>query len=122
MGILEDEKLPPPKFNFFYWHGIMLALSWTLFALVQIGSVRYLKGTYWRVNIWIHAISGAGITIITIVFSIWGLYDIISGPGFLSHVNHPHAWAGCIVLSLATLISIGGSISWYMMKYSVWNT
>ena len=73
IAIGEEEEQPPSEFDLRYWHGVLLAFAWTLFALLQIGSARYLKGTYWRVNLWIHYMCGAGITIITLIFSIWGL-------------------------------------------------
>jgi hypothetical protein len=57
--------------SFFVIHGWVLWAIWGLFALVQIGSTRYLKGQYPRSYMTIHIISGTFVTVATVFFSVW---------------------------------------------------
>jgi len=105
-------------FDFFLWHGVCLTIAWTLFALVQISTNRYMKGTNWKTHMWIHRISGLIITVVTLVFAFWALSKV--GWKFLS--MKPHAWAAVIVLSCVLLIVMGGVLTRSMLRRLVWNT
>ena len=105
-------------YNFFMWHGICLTLAWTLFALIQIASGRYMRGTNWRSHMWIHMISGLLVTAVTVGLSLYALYKCA---WYFIKAN-PHAWAGVITLSCVTVLSLGGFVTRYMLRNLTWNT
>ena len=106
------------SFNFFLTHGVCLTLAWTLFALIQISSARYMKGTNWKSHMWIHIISGLFVTAVTITFALWALKKC----EWYFIKDNPHAWAGVITLSCVAIISMGGIVTRYMLRNLSWNT
>jgi hypothetical protein len=49
----------------------MMWAAWTVFALAQIATARWLKGTFPGSNMWAHRIFAAFITVITLMFGLW---------------------------------------------------
>ena len=62
--------------NFFLIHGIILFISWGVFAFVMIATNRYWKGWLWDKYMWIHGYLGLFVTIATLFFGIYGWYKV----------------------------------------------
>ena len=60
--------------NFFIIHGTVLWITWGVFALVQISSNRYMKGSQWDSYLWVHRIVGGMLVILTLFYALyaWG--------------------------------------------------
>jgi hypothetical protein len=93
--------------------------AWTLFAFVQIGTNRYMRGRCYGYSMLIHMISGLTITAITGFFGLnayqqmgW-IYDSDDGD---------HLYYAFPVLYGVTVIVIGGFIAQFSNKMLKWNT
>ena len=108
------------EFNFFLLHGWMLWAAWTIFAIVQVSSNRYLKGTMPGATMWIHRISGLTIAIITLTFAIWA-WSKIGKNGWVI-LDNEHSYFVFPVLFLIVFIIAGGITTRSMMRRTVWGT
>ena len=103
-------------FNWFLLHGWMMWAAWTIFAIVQISSTRWLKGTLPGTNIWIHRINGMLIIVITLTFAIWAWRKV----GMI--INNEHSYFVFPVLFLVVIVAAFGIASRSAMRRAVWNT
>ncbi|CDW84971.1 cytochrome b5-like heme steroid binding domain containing protein [Stylonychia lemnae] len=110
-GYSEDDS-----FDFYVYHGWLMWVSWGLFGLIQLASNRYLK-MYWKVNMWVHRLSGSIIWILTLVFGF-----IAVSKADWEVVNSLHTIIGFIVTITVTLIVLGGVFTRSMMNRLRWKT
>ena len=105
-----------PQFDFKI-HGIMMWIIWSLLSLVLFASNRYLKGTLYGKNMWIHRIIGTVMMFITLMSGFFAWRKL----GFKILPNS-HSYFGFPVFFGVPLIAIGGIISRSCLRRSVWNT
>ena len=103
-------------FNF-KLHGWLMWTAWSVLSLVQFASNRYLKGTLYGKNMWIHRMIGTTIMLITLVFG-WAAYKYENYYIF----DNWHSKFVFIILFGVPFIAIGGIISRSFLRRSVWNT
>lgn len=103
-------------FNF-KLHGWMMWSSWSVLSLVQFASNRYLKGTLYGKNMWIHRLIGTTIMLITLVFgyAAWKYLNYTFTKSWHPYFVFP-------ILFGVPLVAIGGIIARSCMRRSVWNT
>jgi hypothetical protein len=104
-------------FNWFLLHGWMLWAAWTIFAIVQIASTRWLKGSIPGTNMWVHRINGMLIIVITLTFAIWAWNKL----GW-TILNNEHSYFVFPVLFLVLVVAALGIASRSCMRRTVWNT
>ena len=109
--ILEDDPV-----NFNKIHGFLMWTAWGVLGLVQLVSNRYFK-VYWRHVMWVHRISGALILLITLVMAFMAL----SHKKWYLEVGI-HQIIGVTILTLVTLIAVGGVFNRSMMRRLRWRT
>ena len=98
-------------------HGWLFWIAWGIFGFMQIVSVRYLK-KYWKLNMWIHRISGTFILLITIGMGILGIRNLnweLSG-------REPHYVIGLIIFFSVLFIALGGIYARSMTRRLEWKT
>jgi hypothetical protein len=90
--------------------------AWGVLSILQLASNRYLK-TNWKINMWIHRITGTIILLITFVL------------GFLALAKKNwtidkdlHNVSGFIILVVVLILVLGGVFSRSMMNRIRWNT
>jgi len=93
---------PVGTFNFYELHGWLMWFTWGILGFLQLASNRYLK-SQWTWHLWMHRITGTLILLTTLILGIltiqqsgWAVY------------NNPHSIIGVIVVSIVTLITLGG--------------
>ncbi len=105
------------KFSLTKLHGWMLWVAWSLFGMIQIVSARYLK-KYWRVNMWVHRISGTLILLITIAFSLTGIYKA----GWQLSGKSAHYVLGLIIFFSVLFVAMAGVYARSMTRRLEWAT
>lgn len=103
--------------NFFLAHGFALWASWSLLALLQISSNRYLKGPFWKINMWIHRVVGTVMMAFTLGFG-FKAWNKLGG----KVINNAHSYFAFPVLLLVFFIAIGGVITRSCLRRQRWNT
>lgn len=103
-------------FNFFELHGWLMWFTWGFLGFLQIVSNRYLK-SQWSWHLWMHRITGTLILLTTLVLGILTIKE--SG---WSVYPSPHNIIGVIVISIVTLITLGGVFTRSRMMRLKWNT
>ena len=103
--------------NFFLIHGTAMWIAWGLFAIVQIASNRYMKGSHWDTRMWVHRISGGIIVVITLIYAIYAF-------GFLGWnvINNAHSYFVFPILALVLIVAILGVITRSLLRRTQWNT
>ena len=91
-------------------------IAWGVFGFIQVSSNRYLK-KYWRVNIWIHRISGTFILLITIAMGIVGIY--LAG---WQLTGETHDVIGLIVFFSTLFVALGGIFARSRARRLEWKT
>ncbi len=91
-------------------------LTWGVLGFLQLASNRYLK-SQWTWHLWMHRITGTIILLMTLGLGIlsikeygWSVYPA------------PHNIIGVIVISVVTLITLGGVFTRSRMMRLKWNT
>lgn len=97
-------------------HGWLLWLGWGVLGFVQFASGRYLRGYAWC-YMWLHAINGSLIGIITVAFSVLGFqyyeWEMRGGS---------HTLLGIAVLLLTLVIVAMGFVQKLLMNKLRWKT
>ncbi len=103
-------------YDFFKLHGWLMWLTWGVLGFLQLASNRYLK-SQWAWHLWMHRITGTIILLMTLGLGIlsikeygWSVYPAI------------HNIIGVIVISVVTLITLGGVFTRSRMMRLKWNT
>ena len=101
----------------FWAHGWYMWAAWTVFALIQVSSNRYLKGDLPGTNMWIHRICGTGTMLATLYHgtSAW------KGVGWKVIQNY-HSLFAFPVLFAVFLVAVGGVATRSRLRRAVWNT
>ena len=100
--------------SFYLVHGYALWSVWTFFGLLQIASNRYFKH-HWQTNLWVHKISGAVITMSTLIYGIVGYVKLM----FIK--DDVHAPMGVTVTALIAVLGISGLAARYSLSNSTEN-
>jgi len=98
-------------------HGWMLWGAWSILALVQIASNRYVKGRAWRYHLWLHRIGGFLALALTLFAAFWAWHFI----GWYVIYN----WHTVFVFPVGALITflvLGGLAADRVKATAVWNT
>ena len=103
--------------NFFLIHGWVLWGAWGVFALLQIGSARYLKGKFPRAYMWVHIISGLLLTGVTVFFSLYAQYSLR-----WKIYNNSHSYTAFPVLYGSVFVTLLGFFARYALRNAKWNT
>lgn len=90
--------------------------AWGIFGLIQLVSNRYLK-VYWKLNMWVHRISGSIIWLLTLVM---GFMAISRANWEVTY--SPHNILGFCITLLVTLLVLGGVFTRSMMNRLKWRT
>lgn len=107
-----------PPFDFYALHGFMMWAAWGVLGLVQLFTNRYLKGgNGWRYTMWVHRISGTLTLVITWTMAMLALKR--SGWRVEAGV---HQILGVVILSLVTVIVLGGVFNRITMQRLRWRT
>lgn len=102
---------------FYLVHGVVLWLCWGVFALVQIGSARYLKGSYPKTYMTVHTVSGSLITGVTAFFSFYAQYGLN-----WKILNNAHSYLAYPTLYGSVFVLCLGYMARFMLLNAKWNT
>ena len=103
--------------NFFLIHGTAMWAAWGVFALVQISSNRYMKGSHWDSRQWIHAISAGIMVAITLFFALYAI-----GMVGWKVLNVTHSYFVFPILALVLIVSILGIATRFCLNKNKWST
>ena len=115
--IQQTKPAPGALFNFFLFHGTMMWLAWSVFAIIQVSSNRYFKGRFWKHHLWIHRVTGALMMLISLGAGIKAWQTV----GWKVIPNY-HAYFAFPVLFFVTFAAIGGITTKSMLRNKVWDT
>ena len=107
------------KFNPFLQHGYNMWVAWFVLGSSQVASVRYLKGSWPNINMWVHRIGGSAMVVLTSYFG----YKAISTVGKV--INNEHSYFVFPIMLSVLLVAAFGSSSLYDVRLSTnnqWNT
>ena len=103
-------------FDFYLIHGLILGVTWSALALLQIAAARWLK-MYHKASMWAHRISGFLVFLTTFTMAMltlnhdgWELEDGL------------HNAMGLTILITMSLLTIGGITARIILERSKWNT
>jgi hypothetical protein len=106
----------PEAWDFYKTHGWLMFLSWQILGLLQIASNRWLKA-YWRINMWIHRLSGTGLLVITLTMGIMAKQR--------ANEDEPMSWhaiMGNILMFSVVAVALGGVFTRSRMNRLRWGT
>jgi hypothetical protein len=92
-------------------------IGWGVFGMVQVVSTRYLRA-YWKVNMWLHRISGTIILLVTIALGIVG----IKMADWELTGETPHTVIGLIILFATFFVAVGGVFARSRARRLEWKT
>ena len=97
-------------------HGWFEWVAWGFLGAIQVFSGRYLRA-FWKVNMWIHIISGLLTIALNIAFSYWLLY--LSG---YKVTGVAHRVIGVIFLPFSFVLGVQGMVIRYLWNRLKWRT
>lgn len=98
-------------------HGLMMIGAWGISAIIQIASMRYLRGYLWKQSFWIHAITGT----IMYLLQLGSAFFMLSKLEWRIMVN-AHFWFVFPTFTLSICLVIVG-IALKAIRYKLeWNT
>ncbi|CDW73578.1 cytochrome b5-like heme steroid binding domain containing protein [Stylonychia lemnae] len=97
-------------------HGWMMWISWGLMGFAMVWSNRYLK-QYWRLNMIIHSVCGAGIFILNLLFGLGAIYYL----NWKIKISI-HGLVGSILAIILPFACIGGIIARIILRKLRWKT
>ena len=107
------------KFNPFLQHGYNMWVAWFVLGSSQVASVRYLKGSWPNINMWVHRIGGSAMVVLTSYFG----YKAIATVGKV--INNEHSYFVFPIMLSVLLVAAFGATSNYDVNLSTnnqWNT
>ena len=112
--VVEESHVETTPFELY--HGWLMWTAWGVLGFVQLISNRYLR-VYWKINRWVHLVSGLIILVLTFAFGLLIMKEI----GW-KIIKDWHPIIGFLVLLSVGMIAIGGLFSGVLMNSIRWKT
>ena len=61
--------------DYYLMHGIVLSVTWLIFGLFQVSTQRFFKSCCWKLNLYLHVISGMIMLVLTVTFGIMAIQE-----------------------------------------------
>lgn len=94
-------------------HGVLMWFAWTIVALCQIVTNRYMKH-YWRYRQLIHTLLGVLSGAVTLA----GIIIVLKWLGWAFYFDHWHNVAGMLFMVLCEFLVLGGVSALVMKRYA----
>jgi hypothetical protein len=109
-GCIYEGPLKRPRATL---HGVIMWFAWTVIALMQMGTGRYLKH-YWKIRQTLHTALGLTSLVLTIV----GFFIILREAHWTLIIKAWHNITGVIFFFLCILLCLGGCYALYLRRYA----